>query len=200
MKTGVYNLEESAQSILSILDFNKKRLSSQFKESLGQEGGVKILNNTVVLRKEMTVGGTQKLVDSNTKKISGISDFDGNRFKDDEVHIYERVRLGYETHAESGKAAQLMYANKMTASFRNAILRVRQDGVVLGEIPVADIYNKYTGRTMRDDYFELKHPIVLVGGTDYDLEYEFPDGSTSAANKEYLELVFDGHKVVRSTK
>ncbi|CAL2104473.1 conserved protein of unknown function [Tenacibaculum sp. 190130A14a] len=197
----VYNLHQTNDAILEILRFNEKRLTAQFVTSMNQPNALKVLNNTSILRKEVEVGaGAIPLVDSNTRKVIGVSDFNENRLANDEVLIVEKIRVGYDVNAASGKETELTYQKTMPASFRNSILRLRQAGIVIGEFPMSDIQNKYTGNSMKDDYLELKHPLVLVGGAEFDFEIVFPSGATQATDKEYFELAFDGHKIIRSSK
>ncbi|XRE42354.1 hypothetical protein ACIVBQ_000558 [Tenacibaculum discolor] len=194
-----YHLEKAMLAIFAILTFNSERLSAQFQKSL-ESKKIRVVNSTHILRKQITPGqGTRQLVDSNTVRVDGKSDFDKNKLNDDEVLIIQRIRVGYDKHAtDSGLETQLLYNKAVPASFRNASFRVRQGGSVLYEMPMSDLVNRYTGNSIEDDYVDLANPIVLVGGTEFDFELVFPEGATPDT-VEYLEYAFTGQKAIRST-
>jgi hypothetical protein len=142
--------------------------------------------------------GTQQLFDANTKKVVGVSDFSERVLAPSEVLIIEKIRIGYDTNDDAGKEAALTYGKILSTSFRNAVLRIRQNGDVKYEISLSDLQNKYTGDSLESDIVTLNIPVVLVGGADIKLELEFAEGAMPVAlKKEYLEFAFKGQKVTR---
>ncbi|WP_299681107.1 hypothetical protein [uncultured Tenacibaculum sp.] len=192
------NSLNTQEGISGIINFNKSRLSTQFKES-AKEGQLKFMDSFHVLRKQVDVGNRQFLVDSTTNKIDGVSDFDKNKFEAGKVLIVDRIKIGYDKDPSEGKEGVLGYQKALPAAFRNAKLVIDQDGK-LGEYPLSELVNKYTGNSVQDDYLVLKHPIVLVGGPEFVFELVFPKGvSDTGTDKHYLELTASGIVVQRST-
>ena len=191
-----FNIQESQAATYGILNFYRAKLSDQFKTDL-QNQKLSILNGSYILRKELEPSkGSQDLVDSNTKKITGVSDFTDKVIQPGEVFICEKIRIGYDTHADSDMEIALGYERKVPASFRSATFRVRQDGKVIFERSIADLMNRYTGTSLKDDYVELDIPFALIGTSKNELEIEFPKGAAAHATlKEYLELSLVGQKV-----
>ena len=186
------------EGITGVLNFNKARLSTQFKDS-ARDKQLKFMDSFHVLRKQVDVGNRQFLVDSTTKKIDGISDFNENKFEPGKVLIVDRIKIAYDKDAGDGKEGDLGYQKTLPAAFRNAKLIFNQDGK-LGEYPLSELANKYTGNSIVDDYLILKHPVVLVGGQEFEFELVFAKGTTdTGTDKHYLELTIGGIVVQRST-
>ncbi|MFL0065372.1 hypothetical protein V2595_07020 [Tenacibaculum maritimum] len=200
MNKQVYNLEEHQDAIGQLLEFQGSTLSAQFLADYNA-GKTKILNSTSVFRKMVEPApGTQQLIDADTRKKVGVSSFSETVLSDSEVLIIDKIRLNLDRHKDAGKEALLAYDKVISSSpaFRNADFRMRQEGKIVFDSSLSELSNKYTGRTLRDDYIYLTNPIVLVGGSDIKFELEFAPGATKhATQKEYLEFIFAGQKVTR---
>lgn len=188
------------QLVMSILGEHQTRLPEQFKASY-DAGKIKVMENVNYLRKQVIVGaGTVELLDANTAKIKGISDYDKNQLSADTVQIITDIRVGYDaTQTAVGKEALLTYQSALPASVRSARLIIKQGGSVVYSMPLADLNNVHTGNNNQDDYLSLAIPVVLVGNIDTNFDIEFPVGATpDATNKEYFELAFKGYETRRS--
>lgn len=186
--------------VMSVLSFHGSRLPEEFKQSLDQ-GKIKVIENVNILRKEVAVGsGTEGLLDSNTKKIKGVSDYVGNVLPDNTVQIISEIRVGYDaTQTASDKEGSLSYATALPASVRNARLIIKQEGSVIFTMPLSELNNPNDGTTRSDDFTELAIPVVLVGNQVIEFDIEFPIGATAhGTNKEYFELAFKGYETRRS--
>ena len=190
MKTNL-QLTVLLTTIMMILGNHQGRLSEEFRASLN-DSKVKPVENEFILRKEVSVGGgAVPLVDSNTRKLRGISDFDANRLPTSTALIINGLRIGYATDDATGKEALKLYDESFTAAFRNARFKIKQDGVVYLDRPISELYNphKANSTNRQEDYVNFEIPIVLVGNVDFEMEIEFPDGATGVASKkEYFEL------------
>jgi hypothetical protein len=190
MKTNL-QLTILLSTVIMLLGQHSTRLTSEFNDSL-TNSKIKPVENEFILRKAVSVGGgAVPLIDSNTKKLRGISDFDANRLASNTALIINGLRLGYATDAATGKEAQKLYDESFTAAFRNARLKIKQDGIVYLDRPISELYNPYKANSTnrQDDYVNLEIPVVLVGNVDFDMEIEFPDGATPVNSKtEYFEL------------
>lgn len=199
MKNGL-QLTMVLASIMTILAFHKSRLTEEFQASLDQ-GKIKVVENVNYLRKEVGVNaGTVQLLDANTAKIKGVSDFDKNILAANSVQVITELRVGYDaSQATTGKEAVLPYATALSPSVRSARLVIKQAGAVLFSMPISDLNNPNSGTNTADEYTPLAIPLVLVGGVETEFDIEFPVGATAhATNKEYFELAFKGYETRRS--
>ena len=187
----------SKHVLLEILQENGKRLTAQMVES-ATRGNIRFLDSDHYLRKQVTGGANQQLIDSETKIIDGVSTFKGTQFDPDRVEIIEKIKIGYDTDAAQGKEGALKYQKALSNVYRNAKLKISQSGKLLGEFPFSRLGNKYTGTSIEDDFRKLKHPVVIVGGADFEIEIVFPKGVSNAVTEvEYLELETSGVTVFR---
>ncbi|WP_272151408.1 hypothetical protein [Tenacibaculum aiptasiae] len=194
----VYNVDAQEASIREILIANKKKLSAQFLTDFGN-GNIKVLNASYVLRKEIKPSmGVQYLIDEDTRKVVGVSDFSEKVLSTSEVLIIDKLRVGYCTNVASKQEALGDYRMALPVAFRNATFRIRMGGDVIYETGLSDVYNRYTGTSLKDDYIQLNTPVTLVGGAEFKFELEFGKGAEAhKTDKEYLELGFVGHKLSR---
>ncbi|MCF2875423.1 MULTISPECIES: hypothetical protein [unclassified Tenacibaculum] len=196
MKT--FDLTEHRNSVIELLTAQSS-LSTQFRSDL-ESGKVRVVNNSSILRKQIVPSGGQKqLIDSNTKKVVGVSDFTDTVLPDSEVLIVDGIRIGYATHLETGKEAVLNYNEAFPASVRNAVLRIRQEEDVKYTTSLSELINVNKDFVnLADEIFNLKVPFVLTGGSNIKFEIEYPDGAAPLKDKkEYLEIVFSGFKATR---
>ena len=182
-----------------ILELHASRLNPAFIDELG-ESKIKVFPNVNIHRHlvEDIGGSAYQLVDANTKKERGVSDFDGNVLPKDTVLIITHIRVGYKTDANAGMEAKLKYDAKLPISFRNGKLKITQQGSKLQSYPFTDLQNPHTGRNVSDDYVELDIPLVIVGDQEFSFDIEFPRGAVASEDKDYLELSFKGLETTRS--
>ncbi|WP_157821924.1 hypothetical protein [Tenacibaculum sp. Bg11-29] len=198
MNSTVYNIDAQKAAIKAILVANEKKLSPQFIGDFSNQR-IKILNGTPILRKEIKPSmGIQNLIDEDTRKVVGVSDFSEKVISNTEVLIIEKLRIGYCTSLASKAEALGAYKKALPVAFRNATFRIRQDGDVIYETGLSDVFNRYTGTSLEDDYVHLKNPVTLVGGLEIKFELEFGKGAEAHKTEiEYLELGFGGIKLSR---
>lgn len=182
-------MENQLEQSLSILRANADRVPGSLVQAF-QAGKIKVLSNVIILRKEVTVGNTQQLVDSSTKKIAGVSDFDGNILADNRALIVGGIRIGYSTDASAGKEAELEYITALPIAYRNSRLRITQGGIIF-DYPLSCLSNPHTGRNLNDDIVMLPQSFVFVPGQEFSMELIAPKNAVIAGtNKHYLEFSF----------
>lgn len=187
----------SKRVLVEILEENGKRLTAQMVQS-ATHGNIRFLDSDHYLRKQVKGGANQHLIDSETKIVDGVSTFKGTQFDPDRVEIIEKIKIGYDTDPAEGKEGALKYQKALSNVYRNARLKISQSGKLLGEFPFSRLGNKYAGNSIEDDYRVLKHPIVIVGGADIEIEIVFPKGvNNTVTDFEYLELETSGVTVFR---
>lgn len=186
--------------VMQVLSFHNDRLPVEFQKNL-QEAKIKVIENVNILRKEVVVGsGTEELIDANTKKIRGVSDYIGNTLPDNTVQIISEIRIGYDaSQTASGKEGSLKYATALSSTVRNARFVIKQDGNVIFTMPISELNNPNSGTNNTDDFTQLAVPVVLVPNQTISFDIEFPVGGTpDGTNKEYFELAFKGYETRRT--
>lgn len=194
----IFNLPEHKNSVLQLLDA-ATNLSAQFTKDLNA-GNIRAVNNNSILRKEIVPSpGQKQLIDEETKKIVGISDFTEEVLPPSEVLIVTGIRIGYATHTDSKKAAVLSYNEAFPPSVRNAVLRIRQEEDVKYTTSLSELINVNKDfANLADEIFNLKVPFTLSGGSNIKFELDYPKGAEPLKDKkEYLEIVFSGYKATR---
>ncbi len=185
-------------NVLGILTDNGGRLSEQMKKS-ASNGNIRIYDSFNYVNKQIVPGGTLDLVDSETKRVNGVSSFQGTQFPNDRVEIIDRIKIGYQISDKEGQEGALKYDKALTSLLSNSTLKITQGSYFLGEYPLEDLSNKYTGNKIDDDYLYLKNPVVIVGGVDFTIELIAPkDVKSTVADFEYLRFVTSGVQVVKN--
>ncbi|WP_435415049.1 hypothetical protein [Polaribacter aestuariivivens] len=186
--------------VMQVLSFHANRLPVEFKQNLDQ-ANIKVIENVNIIRKEVAVGsGTEELIDANTKKIRGVSDYIGNTLPDNTVQIITEIKVGYDaSQTASGKEGSLSYGSDLSSTVRNARLVIKQDGNVIFTMPISQLNNPNTGTNNTDDFTQLAIPVVLVPNQTISFDIEFPVGGTpNGTNKEYFELALRTFETRRS--
>lgn len=181
-----------------IITANKGRLTGQFKTSLTDEQ-IKKVDRSLILRKQLEVGNGFKLLDSNTKKEPGVSDYKEVRLDDDQAFIIQRIRIGYDFASEQNKEGFLNYKKNLPNYLRNASIRISQGDKKLSELAIVELANEYRSQTVKGEFFELQEPILLVGGSDLSYEIIYPRGAKhDGKDIPYIELIFGGIELFRA--
>lgn len=186
------------------LDTNLRSASNGFGASfkdLYERRAFKYLTEEKKLRTVIVPAsrGTVSLIDSNTKREKGVSDFDGNKLNAEETFIITHIKLGYDTNADDDKAGVLAYKRSPSNSVRNAVLTIEQDNIQIFKKEVSSLLDSHTTTKVVDDLIALPIPIVIHGGKTFDFSITYPLGATPVATgNEYLETVLIGAKAVRS--
>jgi len=177
------------EKALAVLTANKDRVPASLVTAF-QAGKIKVLSNVIILRKEVSVGNTQQLVDADTKKIAGVSDFEGNTLSDNRALIVGGMRIGYSANAAAGKEAELDYLTALPIAYRNSRLRITQGGIIF-DYPLSALSNPHTGRNLNDDIVRLPQSFVFVPGQEFSMELIAPKNAAIAGtDKHYLEFSF----------
>ena len=118
-------------------------------------------------------GGAIQLVDANTKKIDGITNFDGNRLNGGRHIIIDGIRYQAENTATTLGAAT--WDGTATPAVKNSVLKISQGKEILF-VPVSDLLVKDTATSNSDDFREISHLPIIAPDVDYKIEWQFPDG------------------------
>lgn len=184
-------------TILLFLTEVSGQLTTQLQNDLA--GRKMSLNNEeLYVKKEITGGGTVDLIDSNTKNLKGICNFDTNKLKITRAFVFDRISLTYATDAASGKEGELDYSTVMPVELQNADFVITQDGREVFAKPVRSLTNINTGQNSSDDYTQLKSLAYLVDDREIQIQLRFPDGVALAGPaKHYIYVRLDGMGTVK---
>ena len=180
--------QNQLEHALGVLKANIERVPDSLATAFADKK-VKVLSTAIILRKHVAFGGKQPLVDSDTKKVDGVSDFDGNSLVDYRALIINAIKLGYSSDAATGKEASLTYSSALPVAFRNATLKITQGGIIFN-YPLSALANPHTGNSLADDVIQLPQSFVIVPKQEFEMELIFPKGATAPANESYLEFTF----------
>ena len=135
---------------------------------------------------------TISLIDANTKKIAGLTNFDGNVIGLGKAFPVSGIRLLYNKGNDTTKEGEVGYSSAMTlpGALLNAIVTLKQGSKVLLQLPVSDLY----GFKMKEFRMVATLP-VLRDKDPFELEIEMPNGialPVTAGTQEFIRIEFKG--------
>ena len=187
LATRADDLAPATRNLLSTVD-------SKGKSALKLEAG------EVYVAAEVPVGGGEKeMLPSGIDRNPGITNFDGNKLKDQRNIIVKKIQLGYDaSQANSGKADVLKYANAPSGDVLGAELRVSQDGTMVYQAPLSSFFPQGTAQSVAELDVELDAYFMLIEGKTTAINVVFPASAQAhATNKEYLKATFKGWETKR---
>lgn len=184
--------------LTEIIKENASRLSADFVSNFSNKK-VRPRNFTAILRKQIVVGNTTQLLDSETKRVSGVSDYQGTRLKTGTARLVSGIRIAYGQDDLEGKEGLVNYNTAAPAAVRNGKLIIAQDGTDIIEASLSEVMNN-TASSTQENYWDLDSAVVLTDGQDLEFRLEFPKGAKPhASKKEYFEVATRGIELVRAT-
>lgn len=188
-------------ALTTLLNAHSFRFSGPMKALWQETGSTKHVEATKKLRIGISPsdGNFKVLIDSNTKVVEGISDFEGNKLDSEEVFTITGIRVSYDTHADAGKEGALGYRKAMSSTVRNSALKLKQGEVDLFDKELSVLNNNHTVTNIADEIIPLQIPVVLVGGKSFEFSIQYPEGGSPASTKEYLEVMLVGFVTKRSS-
>lgn len=147
--------------------------------------------------------GIVDLIDTTTRKVTGISNFDENRLKEGRAFVFDKIALNYGTHATSAAAAAAIEYNVVApAALQNADLVINQDGREVFRMQVRSLSNIETGQASADEYTQLRTLRHLVDAREIKLQLHFPPGVAMAVSgtiNNYVYLRLNGVQTTKKT-
>jgi hypothetical protein len=199
-----YQIEAVQNVIKNILmdPKNAGRFTTEFKQKMAT-GGLKLIPNTKILRKAVTPAGgnSSSLLDEETKKVEGVSDFSQNQLPASSTLVVGQIAIGYDSDAAADKEALLTYAKAHPASFRNAKIVITQSDAIIAESPLAVLINQNItrGTEPQQNFVDLDSAFFIAGGIDFQMKIVWGKGAAPAAGvTEYIEIALKGYETVRA--
>lgn len=134
----------------------------------------KLVDKTFYLNVKVDgMSGINQLVDANTKKIVGITNFDGNLLNSGRDVVIDSIRTLFTSDGTSVENANWQNAERIPAQLQNADLRLIQTNDMLIDLPMTDTQN-----FKQDDHRPIATTPLLRAKEEFKLEIEFPKGVT----------------------
>lgn len=159
------------------------------------KGNLKFQDTCIYIRKQFTAGNTNKLIDGRTEKVVGITNIDGNKLEKHQNIFITHVSLKYGVDASVTDAGLIDYnKDAMPNVLRNAELVVRQSGRVVFSLPISalDLGRNASPAAVGSDRYELSQMALINDASSFEINIEFPDGSTTPAGNNFVEVNFFG--------
>lgn len=134
----------------------------------------KLVDKTYYLNVKVDgMSGINELVDANTKKIVGVTNFDGNLLNSGRDVVIDAIRVQFTTKGDKIENADWQSRDTLPAELQNADLRLIQTNDMLIDLPLTDVQNFKT-----EDYRPIATTPLLRAKEEFKLELEFPKGVT----------------------
>lgn len=132
----------------------------------------KLVDKTFYLNTRVDgMSGINQLVDANTKKLVGITNFDGNLLNSGRDVVIDAIRIQFSTTGGKLESANWLGRETLPAELQNADLRLIQTNDMLIDLPLTDMYGfKF------EDYRPIATTPLLRAKEEFKLELEFPKG------------------------
>ena len=133
--------------------------------------------------------GIQPILDSNTKKMVGITNFDGNTLNTGRNIVINGVRLMYTTDGDSVKSADWQNNDRLPAELQNAEVVMKQGGEQIFAMPLTDLQGyKY------DDWRKVTDRPFVRNNEPISIELQIPSEVTvplaTATVKQFIRFEF----------
>jgi hypothetical protein len=203
----MYSIQNNKKKLLEAIEFLhviSESLSNELKLLVTNPGEilVRLTRHTVYVRTDASNAASNwNIIDEETIKSEGKSSISKTKLPKNQVHIFDKIALGYAEGAATGKEAALDYSLVAPpAVLRNATLLIIQNGREVLELPVADIVKGQSSNSSDDNYHDLDGFHYLVDDSPMQWTLKFPSGETftpTATKFNYIELRIQGFKTSR---
>lgn len=187
----MYNLQ-FFHTVLSFLTIVLGSLSTQLQDDV-KNGKVKLDDQVLYVKKEISGGGIVKLLTGTTERVAGICSFDKNRLQPGRAFIFDAIAINYKSDAAAGKEGSLAYDAAAPAELQNADFVIVQNNIEVFRMPVRDLNNIETGQKAKDEYTFTRSLRMINDVHTVDMYIEFPEGvALSNATKHYVYVRLAG--------
>lgn len=137
--------------------------------------------------------GTVYIMDSNTKKLVGVTNFDGNKLNAGRHLVIDAVKMEKATAGNTPATASFIGDTTLPKELSNCEFRVIQKGLIPVDLPVNEM-NQPTANQKSTAYREISTLPVLVANEEISMEIQFPVGVTAPAGT-LIRVSFDCHQI-----
>lgn len=190
---------------------NKRRLSKEGQARV-DSGRLRLIPGQLIHRVHLgdgTISNKVSLLDTDTNRADGITDFQGTKLPDTFNVVFNRLRIAYGENAAAGKEGAVSYSNlaeDVAAALANSIFKMEQDNVTVVKHNIRKLLahsqsvfdTSGASAILQDEdsaFPALNDYGLVAGGIDTIMELIVANGENfeaSGANHGYLEFIFDG--------
>lgn len=154
-------------------------------------GEIALTDKTIYISKSLKgMGGIVKLIDVNTKKEVGVTNFDGNKLNVGRDYIIDGVRVLTDGVASNVKNSDWVKGTGGNVELVNCEIRIKQDNQLLFDMPISDITNFNF-----DEFRDISTSPIIRSGEEFEIELEFPQGVSVASDNELnIRIEFRVHQ------
>lgn len=143
--------------------------------------------------------GIQPIMDSNTKRLVGLTNFDGNKLNSGKAFVISAIRLSYSTNGNGVEDADWQNEDRLPSELQNAEVVMSQNGMPILSMPLSDLQGfKF------DDYRRIADKPIILPNEPISIDIHFPSGvqvpvkkaktTTLPAIEQFIRLEFRGTK------
>lgn len=135
-------------------------------------------------------GSITELIDSNTRKLRGVTSLDANKFNKGRYFVIDEVRVLVDGTAE--KPAEATWKAKANKAVVNSELSIAQDEELL-RLPVSDILAENGAQLENSGFRAVSSAPVLIPEKEINIRWEFPDGvGVDSSTTQLVRVEFRG--------
>lgn len=180
--------------VIAFLTSVANQLSAQLISDI-QSAKVALIPETLYLRKQISGGSIITLLDTNSRNIPGVCNFDTNILNPGRILVFDQIAIGYKSGATVGLEGALSYNAPAPKELQNAIFTIAQNGKVIFSKPFGDIHNSSILSTKTEEaYTELKALALIVDNKPITMQLQFAPGVVldDSTVKHYIEIRLNG--------
>jgi hypothetical protein len=168
------------------------KLNADSKQKLQNRAGnfsfADFESSSIYVRAKISLTGIQELIDSNTKRIEGISSTEAGKIIQPACVDGILVKYATTTAANGAldNAGLADYGSTMPAALRNATLRITQSGGNIQEHLVSSLIEQ--GDATVNDGYALVFPFGVANTDIIGMSLKFPPGATADSDHHYVSV------------
>lgn len=134
-------------------------------------------------------GSNVDLLDSNTRKLVGLTSFDANKFNKGRHFVIDGIRVLSETTAT--KAEEGTWKSDFDKGLINAELIIEQDEELI-TLPLSDLLCKKNGEVEGGNFRSVASAPTIMPEKEFNVRLKFPVGVNVADTTNFLRVEFRG--------
>lgn len=185
--------KERWTKVVAFLEEMKPQLSANTQKLISQ-GKINPRETTLVVRKDVTAGGTINLLDGFSTRETGRNDFDGQKLTNGRNFAWEFLTINYGVAPTGTTVENVDYVEALPPQLKSANFVLKQNQNVIRSLSVAAINEaKHTDQR----YYWLGGLALLLEEQTVALELQFANGvsiDAGTGNSAYVEVILGGHE------
>lgn len=135
-------------------------------------------------------GSVVKLLNSNTRKLTGITSLDANKFNKGRHFVIDGIRVIIEATASDAKEAS--WKSNPDKAILNSELTISQDGDII-TLPLTDLVAPNFQTSQEGGFRSIASAPVLLPEQEFQFSWEFPDGvGVDSSTTQLVRIEFRG--------